>query len=375
MNKISLFVAMVIAIVFTSCTKKNELNYTVTEKDGIKTYRNKNIPSVEKLDFNPVKLFEIRTDSASANSISYSDFDIINFDSKGNIFIADGGKPKIIKYDKNGNYVKTFLKQGKGPGEVSQIFSQCIKNDTIYVGNYENSSILLFNTDGEFLENIQPNGFFAQFKPVGKNKFICKTYRHRLVDDKYEMTHEILLLNNSFEPLKVLTQMVYFYGDKSLPDTWTYITVSRDKIYVPVNDQNIYKINVYDHDGNLIEELYKNYISIPYSTEEHNKMEYYLKKTNQGVINRNKMKRKRSVVGIYSDKNENLIVQPAIDTSKGNTDGMLLDFYQDNIYLNSYIIKSDKPYFQCDFDTFINFNGDRMYKYITETGVLEVYEY
>ena len=48
---------------------------------------------------------------------------------------------------------------------------------------------------------------------------------------------------------------------------------------------------------------------------------------------------------------------------------------KDNIYLNSTVFKSDNPYFQCDFDTFINFHGDRMYKYISETGVLEVYEY
>ena len=241
--------------------------------------------------------------------------------------------------------------------------------------NWENGSILQFNTDGEFLGNFQPKGFFAQFKPVGKDKFICKTYRNKEVDGKYEMTYEILLISNSFKPLKVLTQMVYFYGDKSLPETWTYITISKDKIYIPVNDQNTYKINVYDHDGNLIEEVNKNYTSIPFSKEEYDKMEYYLKNTDQGVINRNKMKRKRSVVGMYTDKNNNLVVQPAVDTSKGNTDGILLDFYKDNVYLNSTVLNTDEPYFQSDFDTFIHFHGDRLYKYISETGVLEVYEY
>jgi len=367
-------ISMISLMLFISCTK--EQTCTVTEKDGVKTYKNKNIPTVEKLDFNPVKLFEIKNDSTDENYISYSDFDIINFDSKGNIYIAEGvGSPKINKYDKAGNYIKTFVKQGKGPGEVSQIFSTTIKNDTVYVGNYENSSILLFNTDGEFLENIQPDGFYAQFKPVGKDKFVCKTYRFKEIDGRYEITFEIVLVNNRFQPLKVLDQLVYMDGDIGLPDTWIYIVVSKDRIYIPVNDQNINKINVFDHEGNLIEEIYKNYASIAFSDEEYKKMEYFLKKTSQGEIKRNMMKKKRSVVGVFSDKYGNLLVQPAIDTSKGNTEGMYFDFFKDGVYLNSYLLKTDKPYYQCDFDTFIHFSGDRLYKYDTNTNVLEVFEY
>jgi hypothetical protein len=373
-RSVLLISAMISLMLINSCTK--EQTCTVSEKEGVKVYKNKNLPSVEKLDFNPVKLFEIKNDSTDENYISYSDFDIINFDSAGNIFIAEGvGYPRINKYDRNGNYIKTFVKQGKGPGEVSQIFSTTIKNDTVYVGNYENASILLFNTAGEFLENIQPEGFYAQFKPVGKDKFVCKTYRFKEIEGKYEITFEIVLVNNRFQTLKVLDQLVFMNGDVGLPDTWIYIVVSKDRIFIPVNDQNIYKINVFDHEGNLIEEIYKNYASIPFSVEEYEKMEYYLKKTNQGGIKRNMMKRKRSVVGVFSDKNGNLLVQPAVDTSKGNTEGMYMDFFKDGVYLNSYMLKTDKPYYQCDFETFIHFNGDRMYKYDTDRNVLEVYEY
>ena len=47
--------AMISIVLLTSCTKKVE-TCTVTEKDGVKIYKNKNIPTVEKLGFNPVKV-------------------------------------------------------------------------------------------------------------------------------------------------------------------------------------------------------------------------------------------------------------------------------------------------------------------------------
>ncbi|HAQ61427.1 TPA: hypothetical protein DCR49_05425 [Candidatus Delongbacteria bacterium] len=58
-----LFIAL---IVFSGCSKK-EQTCTVTEKDGVKIYKNKNIPTVEKLDFNPVKKFTLNSDSNNVN--------------------------------------------------------------------------------------------------------------------------------------------------------------------------------------------------------------------------------------------------------------------------------------------------------------------
>ena len=369
-----ILLAMIVIVLLTSCAKKVE-TCTVTEKDGVKIYKNKNISTDEKLDFNPVKKFTINNDSTDEGYFTYSDFDLTDVDNQGNIFIADWGRPKIYKYNKDGKFVKTFVKKGKGPGEASNFLFMCIKNDTIYISDKENFSVSMFNTNGDFLKRVQPKGILLQMKPVGKSKFICKLFNYKAVEGKYEATEEITLLNNSLEPIKVLDKKVYIWGEVGLPDTWLYLAVSDDKIYIPVNDGNIYKIKAFDHDGNIVEEIYKDYRSTVFTEKEFEKMEFYLKKTDQGVINRKNMKRKRSIVGIYVDKNQNLITHPAVDTSKGNTEGMLLDFFNKNIYQNSYLLKTEKPYYQCDFDTFINFYGNRMFVYNTERNVLDVYEY
>lgn len=361
-------------IIFSGCSKK-EQTCTVTEKDGVKIYRNNNVPTLEKIDFNPVKLFEVNSDSTEANHISYSDFDLIDFDSKGNIFIADWGTPKINKYNKDGKHEKTFVRSGKGPGEATNFWFLCIKNDTIYVSDRQDFSISMFNTEGEFLNRVQPEGMRFQMKPVGKNRFICKFFNVKPIEGRYEATDELVLLNNSFEPIKVLNKEVYYMDEVGLPDVWVYSTTTENRIYIPVNEKNIYKVKVFDHEGNLKEEIFKNYFSILFTDEEYKKMEHYVERTQQGIINRLKMKYKRAVVGIYNDKNGNILTHPAVDTSKGNTEGMYLDFFKDGVYLNSFMLKTDKPYYQCDFDTFIQFKGDRMYKYSTERNVLEAYEY
>ncbi|NOR44158.1 MAG: hypothetical protein GQ534_01110, partial [Candidatus Delongbacteria bacterium] len=61
-RRIIVLLGMISIVLLVSCTKKVE-TCTVTEKNGIKTYKNKNIPTVEKLNFNPVKKFTINNDS------------------------------------------------------------------------------------------------------------------------------------------------------------------------------------------------------------------------------------------------------------------------------------------------------------------------
>ena len=134
------------------------------------------------------------------------------------------------------------------------------------------------------------------------------------------------IILNLFEPIKTLNNEVYKLDELSLPDIWVYSNITEDKIYIPVNDKNIYKIKVFDHDGNLIEEIVKNYHSILFTDTEYKKMKYYAEKTQQGTINRSSLKYKRAVVGIHDDKYGNIIAQPAVNTSKGNADGMHFDF-------------------------------------------------
>ncbi len=76
-------------------------------------------------------------------------------DSHGNIYVAQGhtsGEPKVLKFDRDGKFIKQWGHKGTGPGEFFAAHSiEIDKNDTLYVADRENMRIERFDTEGKFL--------------------------------------------------------------------------------------------------------------------------------------------------------------------------------------------------------------------------------
>jgi len=92
----------------------------------------------------------------------------VAWDAAGNSFFADGyGNSRIVKYDKDGNWVKAWGKRGAEPGEFHTIHS--IATDAkgnVYAGDRENHRIQVFDNDGNFLK---------QWTNIGAPWAICIT--------------------------------------------------------------------------------------------------------------------------------------------------------------------------------------------------------
>jgi hypothetical protein len=77
--------------------------------------------------------------------------------SNGDIFVAEGhgpsfGNSRIVKFDKNGKFIKTFGKLGSGDGEIKEPHAIAIdKQDRIFVADRNNARIDVFDKDGKFL--------------------------------------------------------------------------------------------------------------------------------------------------------------------------------------------------------------------------------
>jgi DNA-binding beta-propeller fold protein YncE len=76
----------------------------------------------------------------------------VAWDAAGNIFISDGyGNSRVVKYDKDGRFVKSVGTKGSAPGQLN--LPHTIAADAkgnIYVGDRSNSRIQVFNNDLEF---------------------------------------------------------------------------------------------------------------------------------------------------------------------------------------------------------------------------------
>jgi hypothetical protein len=94
----------------------------------------------------------------------------------GDIFVADGhggnsSNNRIVKFDKNGNYIKEWGKKGSDPGEFSA--PHCLAFDSqgrLFVCDRSNNRIQIFDQDGNFLAEwkqfSRPSGISIDKKDV-----------------------------------------------------------------------------------------------------------------------------------------------------------------------------------------------------------------
>jgi sugar lactone lactonase YvrE len=76
----------------------------------------------------------------------------VAWDPAGNIFVSDGyNNKRVVKFDKNGNFVKAFGSRGHGPGQFEDVHTiQVDHQGLVYVGDRSNKRIQVFDNDGNF---------------------------------------------------------------------------------------------------------------------------------------------------------------------------------------------------------------------------------
>jgi sugar lactone lactonase YvrE len=77
----------------------------------------------------------------------------VAWDSAGNTYISDGYiNSRVAKYDRNGDWVKSWGEKGTGPGQFNLPHPIAIdRNNNIFVGDRTNRRVQVFDTEGKFL--------------------------------------------------------------------------------------------------------------------------------------------------------------------------------------------------------------------------------
>lgn len=90
----------------------------------------------------------------------------VAWDAAGNIFVSDGyGNSRVAKFDKNGQFIKSWGTKGTGPGQFDLLHTMAIDaQGNVYIGDRNNKRIQVFDNDGNFK---------TQFTNVGAPYAIC----------------------------------------------------------------------------------------------------------------------------------------------------------------------------------------------------------
>jgi sugar lactone lactonase YvrE len=90
----------------------------------------------------------------------------VAFDPQGNIFVSDGyGDARVVKYDKNGRFVKSVAGRGNGPLQFSTPHSIAVDaKGMVYVGDRGNARVQVLDNDLNFVR---------QYDTVGNPWAVC----------------------------------------------------------------------------------------------------------------------------------------------------------------------------------------------------------
>jgi DNA-binding beta-propeller fold protein YncE len=98
--------------------------------------------------------------AAEANWLFNKPADVA-FARNGDIYVADGyGNSRIVKFDRDGNYIKAWGKYGSGIGEFNLPHTVAVdKEERVYVGDRENQRIQIFDSEGNFIKQWTGIGY------------------------------------------------------------------------------------------------------------------------------------------------------------------------------------------------------------------------
>jgi hypothetical protein len=217
------------------------------------------------------KVFSIDTERDDIAELGLTDIGAFDVDSQGNIYLVNpkAGENIIFKFDKDGNFIRSFCRKGQGPGEMQRppAYLRITSQDEITITNPLNGKLLIFNNSGNLIDETHITIMVYEIQeaiPLKNGNYLFL----RMVQDFSSdfIFHYILGVHDSdFKGINELdeTKFPNFSKGKKNQGIWTFCySITGDKIFVG-NDSRGYEIWVFDLDGNLQRKIRKEYEKIP----------------------------------------------------------------------------------------------------------------
>ncbi len=167
------------------------------------------------------------------DSIKVGNARFIKTDEDTNLYIMDWSSSNIKVFSKNGNFVRTIGKSGKGPNELSSPMYFCFKGDEIWISEFDIDAFKVFSKEGKFLRKVSVIRSIEADTASAKAKFgnvVMKMFLGRFVIDKNGAIWYPGIDNNTFigKPVVIIdssgkmVKTVGEYPKEFLGTDWAY---------------------------------------------------------------------------------------------------------------------------------------------------------
>jgi len=349
------------------------------------------LTSCSKTEKTDIKLLFTIDGSFEAQTVAEYDrkFTVISdieVDKDGNIYLFNPRLERILKFTKDGEFIKYIGSRGTWKGEMMNAVDFAIMNDTLYVRNNFTPLIIRYSLEGEYIDDFQYEDGKLHFgeiiKAVSEDKFVGYQSEGTQEGEDIFHTNRLAILDKKFKQIAVLREYKAKF-DKSNPQFFEFITrfaFSNEKIYVAENETDDYRISVYDLQGNKLKEIKKDYDKVQYNSNETaiiNSMPLTIRKTKDVFDTlQTKQSYKKSINAVYFDKYKRLLVCPSINRNEKNQNDFIADVFEGDKYTKTIKIPQLKGEdFLHRFDSQIFFIGDRIYEILHKEMKVNVYAY
>lgn len=310
----------------------------------------------------------------------------IEVDKDGNIYIFNPRLERILKFKNDGQFIKYFGARGAYKGEMMNAMDFAILNDTIYIKNNYFPLIIRYSLEGNFIDDFSyvPEKFQAGevIRSVSNDKIVGYISSTEYQENEIVLKNKLALMNNKFAELAVLREYSAKF-DRNDPKFFELITkyaAGPGKIYVAENEEDQYRLSIYDLEGNKSGEIKKDYKKTEYNKSEMEvirsmPLSMKVDKDERDTL-KTRTQYKKSINAVYFDKYKRLLVCPSIERNEKNQNDFIADVFENDKYVKTIFIPQLKGEdFLHRFDSELFFIGDRIYEVLNKEMKVNVYEY
>jgi len=263
---VKIFICIILLLIlFSSCRPKQTQIEKITE-DGVEVIINHLEPYEIKGELNNLyleKIFSINTENKEFFKIGLIDLETFDIDHEGNIFVIRWRTDEnyIFKFDKDGNFIKSFCRRGQGPGELEWGETVFINfNDELVAKDPGKTKFLVFDRDGNFLRETHLEKHYS-ISPLAKGK-----YGIMWQDQSPEIfKNHYAVCDSDFSNIQEFFSYEWEYQIQSTKVLLNRASViygmSKNYLYIG-NAEKGYEIYVYDLTGTMVRKIRKKFNKI-----------------------------------------------------------------------------------------------------------------